>query len=59
MTPLTQEQLQQVSFKANKQIKTLLTFPSPQALQHLLRTDTEFVSKLHRAYIDSINKKVH
>ena len=30
-----------------------------QALEYLIKTDKEFVTKLHRAYVDSLNDKLH
>jgi hypothetical protein len=29
-----------------------------QALQHLIKTDKDFVGKLHRAYVDSLHDKL-
>ena len=30
-----------------------------QAFQHLIRTDRTFVSKLHQAYVESLNTQLH
>ena len=30
-----------------------------QALEYLIKTDKEFVTKLHRAYVDSLNDQLH
>ena len=60
ITPLTQEQLQQARKQpllVSKSQHSFLNF-SFQAFEHLLRTDGEFVGRLHRAYIESLNSKL-
>jgi hypothetical protein len=39
-----------------KKLPVDLTF---QALVHLLRTDDQFVGKLHQAYVETLSMKLH
>jgi len=54
LAPMTSMQLDE-----NPEITPLTQNQLVQAMQHLLRTDKTFVGKLHQAYVESLNNKLH
>jgi len=46
-------------FKKARAVEPLTITQMTQALEYLIKTDKEFVTKLHRAYIDSLNDQLH
>merc|ERR1712039_657580 len=45
--------------KKVRSVEPLTITQMTQALEYLIKTDKEFVTKLHRAYVDSLNDKLH